>query len=147
MPYDFSPELRAEMDAFATDDMSTCRDEMVIAKLLLKRAVEAGNSGLANALLSTIAKLHATNLSAQIRTGNLIGIGELSRLGQLLAAALTKRLSGAPGFEQLADVILDDWAQIFTNRQNLLTLEVESSEVPRSEATLLHGHIVPTLRH
>lgn len=139
MPYQFNPDIQRELDAFRGDDMTQCGQEIAIAKMLLKRAVESGNTGLANAILGTVAKLTATHVSAQIRTGQLLGSSDVSRLGQLLAAALTKRLSGAPGFEQLADVILSDWAEIFKNRQNLLlTLDVESSEVPRAENMAHH---------
>ena len=134
MPYQFNPDIQREIDEFANDDMTQCGQELAIAKMLLKRAVEDRNTGLANAILGTIAKLHATNLSAQIRTGSLIGINELSRLGQLLAASLTNRLSQAPGFEQLADVILSDWDAIFRGKAHLLTFDAESTEVPRGES-------------
>ena len=65
------------------------------------------------------------------------GVQRTFGLGQLLAAALTHRLSSAPGFEQLADVILSDWSEIFKNRQSLLTMEVESTgvTVPATENT------------
>ena len=77
MPYQFDESTQRELDAFRGDDMTQCGQEIAIAKMLLSRAVQAGNTGLANALLGTIAKLCATHVSAQIRTGQLVGSSEL----------------------------------------------------------------------
>ena len=126
MPYKFTdPQITSELREFDNDDVSQVADEIRICKVLIRRAVEQNHVGLANALLSTLAKLATTQVANAVRCGQLLEHSELFKLGQELSAALVRRLAGISNYDHLVDDLLDDFARIFSTRKQPLQLTHE----------------------
>jgi hypothetical protein len=126
MPYKFADQkIERELSEFDGDDVGQVADEIRICKVLIRRAVEQQNAGLANALLSTLAKLATTQVANAVRCGQLLERSELFKLGQELSAALISRLAGISNYDHLVDDLLDDFARIFSTRKQPLQLTHE----------------------
>ena len=130
MPYRFiSQEIQRELREFDRDDVSQVADEIRLCKMLIRRAVEQGNAGLANAFLGTLAKLTTTQVQNAVRCGELLERSELLRMGQELSAALVARLQDVPNYDSLVDLLLGDFDRVFSTRRPL-QLTDESGKQP-----------------
>jgi hypothetical protein len=142
VPYHFPPAIEKELASFDGDNPALVTDEIKLCRLLIRRAIEANSPGLAATLMSTIAKLSSVQVSNAARIGQMLDRSELTRMGQRLSAVLVERLSGLPGYEQLADTLLSDMQKVFSERA---TLTVESAEPAehREPDVLPLGHLAP----
>ena len=138
LPIDVSTQR--ELDAFRGDDMTQCGQEIAIAKMLLSRAVQAGNTGLAKTRLGHDCQVvcHASCFAPVCRTCQLVGSSEVWRLGQLLGGSIdTPFVVGtrvrATGRRDPVRLVGD----FQRNRQSLLTMEARSTgvTVPATENT------------
>ncbi len=125
MPYPFSPEIEKELRAFDGDAVEEVADEIRICKLLIRRAVEEGKSGLANGLLSTIAKLSSAHVTNQVRVGELLERAAVVAIAQQLSGAIAARLANVPNRDDLLDALTADFAEIFRRRGQPLQLTHE----------------------
>lgn len=138
MPYRFSPDIEKELREFDGDDVGQVADEIRICKTLVRRAVEAGNSGLSNALLATIAKLSTTHIANQIRLKRLLESSAVVAIAQRLSAAISLRLANVPDRDEIVDALLADFAEIFrTERQSPQLTYEPAEDVSGGESTAL----------
>ncbi len=145
MPYKFTdPQIASELREFDNDDVGQVADEVRLCKMLIRRAVEQNHVGLANSLLSTLAKLASTQVDNAVRCGQLLERNELLKMGQELSAALVTRLEGVSNYDRLVDGVLDDFARIFSARKDPLRLtheEPASTSESRDAAVLPLGKL------
>ncbi len=102
--------------------------------MLIRRAVEQGNSGLANGLLSTIAKLSGVQIANQVRMGQLLEASAVVAIAQRLSEAIALRLAHVPNRDQVIDALTADFAEIFKNREQLLRLSHEPTSCAESQS-------------
>ena len=142
MPYKFPPEIEKELREFDSDDVGQVADEIRLCKMLIRRAVEQGNSGLANGLLSTIAKLSSVQIANQVRVGQLLEASAVVAIAQRLSAAIALRLANVPNREELLDALTEDFREIFRTREQPLQLTHEPAG-PSESISLPLGKLAP----
>jgi hypothetical protein len=130
MPYRFPEELQRQIDAFGGDDPGQVDQEVKIIRYLIQQTVADGKYPLANALMSTLAKLSSTQITNEVRAGNLIELSTLVRLAQQMSRAVARRLAGLPNQDVLTDDLMADFTQIIRQEQRLLTHEPQEGDSP-----------------
>jgi hypothetical protein len=133
MPYNFSDEIAGRLAGLSADP--SLLDEVRVARFLLQENIS--NPGLANNLLTTIAKLTAANLASDEKLMRLIPASVALVLARGIVSAVHARLEefAVPNRETLVDLLIADVESLFVQIKNrrLLTdtrktLELTSEE-------------------